>query len=121
MTAALQERTLHLPGDGSVLKDFVFVGDVVRMAVQARRARTEGQAAIFVIGTGKPTSLLDLVAAVRQVTGVALKVEVGPHSRQDAVVSIGNPEKAFEQLHQMPEIQLHAGLELVFAGMASRR
>ncbi|MCA9571606.1 MAG: NAD-dependent epimerase/dehydratase family protein, partial [Myxococcales bacterium] len=120
LLAALEDRPLALPGDTGVVRDFVFASDVVRMAVQARRAMSDGPA-VFVLATGRPTSLIDLVAAVRRVTGAVLRVEVGPASRHEPRMCVGNPRPAREQLFLEPEVALDAGLEATWEWLKRTR
>lgn len=121
LVGALEGRTVSLPGDGGVVRDFVFAGDFIRAAVQARRARTDEASARFPIATGEPTSLLELVAAVRRVTGAVLKVDVGPASRHDPLVQVGDPSFTNDQLHVTCDTSLDAGLQLTWDWLQRRR
>jgi nucleoside-diphosphate-sugar epimerase len=121
LLAARDERALTLPGDGGVVRDLVFAGDFVRVALQARRARTSGGSARFVVASGHGTSLLDLVAAVRRVTGVALRVDVGPASRNEPMVHIGDPAHTESELHVVCDTPLDAGLATTWEWLLRRR
>ena len=114
LTAALDESPLALPGDQGVRRDFVYAGDAVRVLLQARRVRSD-RPAVFVIGSGRPVSLLDLVAAVRRVSGRAPRLGVGPSSRDEPRHSVGDPRSTRERLHVEADTPLDAGLEQTLA------
>jgi UDP-glucose 4-epimerase len=62
-----------LPGDGSEVHDYIYVGDVARANVMAMGADVSGDG--FVIATGVDTSLNDVVNAVLRETGSNLQPE----------------------------------------------
>lgn len=62
----LQGEPCRIFGDGSQSRDYVFVGDVARATLAALDSPTGG---VFNIGTGTPTSVLDLYEVCRHVTG----------------------------------------------------
>jgi UDP-glucose 4-epimerase len=67
--AALSEgRTPAIFGDGQQTRDFTYVTDVVAaLRLAAQRPGVSG--AVCNVGTGRPTSLLDLVAALNRLLG----------------------------------------------------
>jgi len=64
---ALRDKPIHIWGDGSVVRDYVYVTDAVDAMLKA--ASFEGAPRIFNIGSGKGTSLKELVAAIGQLLG----------------------------------------------------
>lgn len=62
--------------DGRQMRDFVFVEDAVRATVLALRAEIEGTA-IANIGTGHPTSIIELAEVVGDLVGFDLPPVVG--------------------------------------------
>ena len=64
-------------GDGSQVRDFLFVGDLVR---GIRAAITNGVSGVFQLGSGRPTSVNELIAAIgRTVAGeTAVRVQYAP-------------------------------------------
>lgn len=84
-------------GDGLQVRDFVYVGDVVRYLVAAMDNGPK-DAAFYNICTGRSTSVLDLAAAIAEICGVPLKVSHQPPRAGDIRTSIGDPaevNKAF--------------------------
>jgi UDP-glucose 4-epimerase len=84
-----QGKTPRVNGDGLQTRDFTYVGDVVQALTKA--AEAPGIAGrTYNVGTGRGTSVLDLVAALNRLLGTQLKPEHGParagdirHSRAD--------------------------------------
>ena len=70
---ALRDQPIKIWGDGSVVRDYVYVADAVDAMLKA--ASFEGTPRIFNIGSGKGTSLNELVAAIGQLLGRRVRVE----------------------------------------------
>ena len=64
-------------GDLSPRRDFVDVRDAVR-AYGLLAARPEAEGRVFNVGTGRPTVIGDLLAAILAAAGVEAKVETDP-------------------------------------------
>jgi UDP-glucose 4-epimerase len=60
-------------GDGSQVRDFLFVGDLAR---GIRRAIDAGVTGVFQLGSGQPTSLNELIAAIRRTVAGQVEVRV---------------------------------------------
>jgi len=87
--AMLRGKTPRIDGDGLQSRDFTYVGDVVQALTKA--ADTPGiSGRTYNVGTGRGTSVLDLVAALNRLLGTQAKPEHGAaragdirHSRAD--------------------------------------
>lgn len=84
--------TATLYGDGHQLRDFVYVGDCVRLVMAGMEKATTG-AEVFNVCTGTPSSLLDLIAALSDAGGRELRVETGPARVGDIRESFGDASK----------------------------
>lgn len=60
---ALQGKTLPVYGDGKQTRDYIYISDVVDAFVKATNKKVDGE--VFFIGTGVPTSLLDIVKMIK--------------------------------------------------------
>ncbi len=69
----LKGEELVVFGDGSQVRDFLFVRDLARGVRQALEARVCG---VFQLGSGRPTTLNELVAAIRDTVGASVNVRV---------------------------------------------
>jgi UDP-glucose 4-epimerase len=85
MRAALAGTGVRIYGDGSQRRDLVHVDDVVQAVLLAFDSGYSGRA---IVGAGRSVSVLELVAAVRAVTGAELPVEhiEAPAGEMPAVV-----------------------------------
>jgi UDP-glucose 4-epimerase len=75
MRAAAGNRGVQIYGDGTQLRDYVHVDDVVQAIMIALRA---GHTGPLIVGSGRSESVNDLVAACREVTGAAIPAEHVP-------------------------------------------
>jgi UDP-glucose 4-epimerase len=97
-------------GDGQQTMDFVFTTDIARANLRA--AESDVTDAVFNIGTGTETSLLELAEALLDVMGRGdLAVEFGPARAVNGVTRrLASIEAAQQQLGWKPEVDLRAGL-----------
>jgi UDP-glucose 4-epimerase len=93
-------------GDGRQTRDFVYVGDVVD-AVLAAVGHGGG---VFNVGTGVETSVADLHAVCRLVTGVDREPEFLPARPGDVMRSVIDPSLAARELGWRPRHDLETGL-----------
>lgn len=117
MRAALSGDTVSVYGDGHQQRDLVHVDDVVAAIVAAWQRRFTGTA---IIGAGESVSVLEMVEAVRAVTGCALPVEhvpAKPGEMPAVIVDIGH---AREQLGYRPAVSLLDGLATVWKDFTER-
>ena len=65
---AMDDQTIPLMGDGRILRDFVYVDDVIdALLLSAERPAADGE--IFNVGCGKPIDFRDLAAHVVRIAG----------------------------------------------------
>jgi len=101
-------------GDGGQTRDFVYVGDVVRATVAAA-----GHAGgVFNVGTGVETSVTELHAACRRVTGYEREPDYEPARPGDVRRSVIDPSLAERELVWRPEHELEDGLRLTWPAVA---
>lgn len=117
--ALLAGRQPRILGDGLQTRDFVHVSDVVS-ALVAAGAAPGASGAVCNIGTGRATSLLDLLATLSGVLGVAAKPEFGPARQGDIRDSCANITRANQLLGYQPRVSLREGLADTIAWMRAR-
>ncbi|WP_456482658.1 SDR family oxidoreductase [Methanopyrus sp.] len=104
---AARGEPLTVFGDGEQTRDFVFVEDVARVTAEAVE-RGEG---VYNVGTGRETSVNDIVDAVKAVTGVEVEV-VYEDPRPGEVRRIClDPSRARKELGFKPCVGLEEGIE----------
>jgi len=101
-------------GDGLQTRDYVYIADVVR-ATLAAAGHAGG---VFNIGTGVETSVNDLHAACRRVTGYDREPRYVPARPGDALRSAVDPSLAARELGWRPEHELDEGLRLTWDAVA---
>jgi UDP-glucose 4-epimerase len=108
---AIRGGSLVVHGNGAQTRDYVYVDDVISAMIAAATAPGVNHL-IINVGSGKETSVLELVRLVMEVTGA--KVEVIENQRTDPGVSrmCADITLAREKLGYQPRISLEEGLRL---------
>lgn len=107
-----------IDGDGSQIRDFVYVEDVVDAFA---RAATKGGGLVCNIGTGKGTTIKRLYALMSQAAGSEMKARFGPPRPGDVHANVLSVERSRLHLGWRPFTPLRAGLAATIADAASRR
>jgi UDP-glucose 4-epimerase len=94
-------------GDGSQLRDYVYVEDVTDACV---RAADRGGSRYLNIGTGRETSVIDLYGYIRDFVGSSLEPEFAPAKAGDIPRSCLDPSAAEADLDWQPWTSLESGL-----------
>jgi UDP-glucose 4-epimerase len=105
----LSARRPTIFGDGHQVRDFVYVGDVVRanlLAAEAEHAPGE----VINICSGQAVSVIDLLQALAEILNCPLQVEHDAPRAGDIYRSLGDPSKAARLLGFAPETTLRDGL-----------
>ena len=100
---------LKVNGDGRQVRDFVYIGDVVR-CFQAAMAATDRGAKLFNVCTGRATSILELAETLAEIHDVAPCLTPAPPRTGDVRTSIGDPRAAAQALGVTCETTLAEGL-----------
>jgi UDP-glucose 4-epimerase len=104
---ALEGEPLVVYGDGTQRRDYLFVGDLVHGIETAIRQRVTGT---YQLGSGRPTSLIELIAALEQVCGRKLYVEHRPSRRGEVHSTWCNISKASQDFGYAAPTPLAEGL-----------
>jgi UDP-glucose 4-epimerase len=94
-------------GDGSIIRDFVFVGDVARANLMALN---KGDGEAFNIGTNKPVTVKKLFEAIGKEMKFAGKPSYGPARAGDLQANYLSYAKAKKQLGWEPKVNLEQGI-----------
>jgi len=103
--------TLVVHGDGSQTRDYVYVDDVVSALVAAATAPNINGLVINV-GSGKETSIRDLIKAVQNVTGSSAEVIYSPKTSAGVSRLCADLTLAGQKLNYRSSIGLDEGLRL---------
>ncbi|MBI1207289.1 MAG: NAD-dependent epimerase/dehydratase family protein [Azospirillum sp.] len=97
-------------GDGEQVRDFVYVGDVVRYLVAAMYRPRRG-APVFNICTGRPTSVNQLAQLLGDLCGRSVEAVPAPARGGDIRLSIGNPGQLTTEFGFSCNTELRSGLQ----------
>lgn len=118
ISRAVRKETIEIWGDGSVVRDFIFIDDVVDALIAA--AIDRGGVRVFNIGSGRGRSLREVITVIEQLMGVALGITWKPARRVDVPVSILATDRAKEFLSWTPKTSFESGLEQTIKWWQSR-
>jgi len=88
--------------DGSAVRDYIHVVDLAKAHVAAIKRLKEGNGGsnydVFNIGTGKGSSVLEIISAFENVNGEKLDYKIGPRRAGDVVKVFGDVTKSNQEL-----------------------
>jgi nucleoside-diphosphate-sugar epimerase len=119
ITAALHGGEIEVYGDGRQTRDFTFVRDAVEANVLASKnlmagggsgANGEGGSAIYNIGGGSRSSVLEVLEIIRRETGAEPPVRFMEKARGDVLDTWADTSRAASELGFAPTVGLEEGL-----------
>ena len=108
LSRAFENKRTEIWGDGSVVRDYIFVDDVVD-ALEAAAA-DDSDERVFNIGSGRGRSLREVIGAIETQLGEKLMIDWKPGRPIDAPVSILAIERAKNALGWGPKTTFEEGL-----------
>jgi UDP-glucose 4-epimerase len=112
-------KTITIWGDGSVVRDYIYIDDVVRAFLKALTHTSNHR--IFNIGTGVGTSILDLLTKIAQVTGIKPKVEYSVGRPVDISRNVLDSTRANECLDWRAQTDCGTGIQKTWDWICSGR
>ena len=92
--------------DGTCLRDYVHVDDLSRAHIAVfDKLATPGTQLFYNLGTGKPTSVLEVIKAVEKVSGLKVPVTFAPRRAGDPPALYADSSKAQRELNWTPKFQ----------------
>lgn len=98
--------TVTVYGDGSVVRDYLYIDDFVLACLKA----LTGPSGIYNCGAGQGTSLASLLELIERVTGRVLQIEYQPVRASDVKRIVLDIKLAEEQLNWVPSVSLEEGV-----------
>ncbi|MFN4204591.1 MAG: NAD-dependent epimerase/dehydratase family protein [Tabrizicola sp.] len=111
MRRALAGSEFQVWGDGSLVRDYLYVGDLARLCRLAAESSLVGT---FNAGSGHGTSLQTLIDHVMRISGRSFPVNCGDARTVDVPVNVLDVALAADSLGWVPETPMQEGLRLTW-------
>lgn len=105
---ALNDEVIEIWGDGSVTRDYIYVGDVVQAFLKAMRS--SGEHRFFNIGSGEGRSLNELIGAIESLVGRPVTRRFLPARAFDVPTNVLDISRAKAFLDWQPKTSFYDGL-----------
>ncbi len=112
---AVESRPIEIWGDGTTIRDYVYVEDVVDALILC--ISYAGPEILFNIGTGRATSLNDLVKLIQQQHSHPVTVNYRPARNFDVPVNVLDNRRAAQALGWTPRVSLETGIKRIIEGL----
>jgi UDP-glucose 4-epimerase len=106
LDALLARGTPKIFGNGAQTRDYVFVGDVVRASLAA----AERDGGVYNVGTGRETSVVELLELCQRIAGTRVDPAFMPARPGEIQRSVLDISRAVDELGWRPEHSLEDGL-----------
>jgi UDP-glucose 4-epimerase len=116
-TRLLDGRHPKVFGDGLQTRDFVFVGDIAAANVLALDSERTGA---LNVGTGKETSVAEVVGMLVEASGKDVAVEMAPAKDSEVRRVCLDPRRAASWIRWQPRIDVYHGLQQTWAWFSTR-
>lgn len=115
LSRSLAGKPIEIWGDGSVIRDYIYIDDLVEALMLA--AAHDGPGRIFNVGSGEGRSLRDIVTAINRLIGTEISIEYRPGRPVDVPVSVLDTSYAAYELGWRPRTVFDDGLRATIAWM----
>lgn len=113
--AMLENRPLPVYGNGSIVRDYIYVADLTRAIELFLLAPSIGPAPLIVnIGSGIGHSIREVIDEMKNVSGRALDIDWLPARNYDCEYNVLSFARAEQVLGWQPTVDLRLGLDLLW-------
>ncbi|MFI7744674.1 NAD-dependent epimerase/dehydratase family protein [Kocuria rhizosphaericola] len=110
VTAAQTDQIITIFGDGSQVRDFTYVDDVVEANILAGIACDPAPGAVFNVAGGSSISVNEVLETVAEIHGQPLNIKYVGRSLGDAIRTGGATQKISDELGWHPNVSVDDGL-----------
>jgi len=107
LVRAMACETLEIWGDGSIVRDYMHVGDLARLCVSALESNSCG---VFNAGSGEGHSINQIIAMIRDMTGGTSEVRYKAARAFDVQEVVLDISRATAQFGWQPSVSLRDGI-----------
>lgn len=104
-----ENQAIEIWGDGSVVRDYVYVTDVAQIITQS--ISYQGTQKVFNVGSGQGYSLNEILAVCKKVSQKDPNVTYLDGRSFDVPINILSIKKAQEELHWQPSTSIEEGIQ----------
>lgn len=112
LSRAMKGEKLIIWGDGSVVRDYLFISDLINAIVTA--SNYKGKEKIFNIGSGLGYSINSIIKIIRNTIGSEVSIEYRDSRKFDVPTNILCIDKAKEFMNWEPLISVPEGIEKLY-------
>lgn len=112
----MEKEPLPVFGDGSMIRDYIYVGDAVDMIIATVESGSLKHK-VYNIGQGTGVSVSQLIECMKQATGASISIEYfeAPKTFVDSIVL--NNRRFIEEFQINPKVDLTTGINLIWQEM----
>lgn len=115
---ALRGEGVCIWGDGEVVRDYLFIDDLVEFVAEAGFGNRTG---IVNVGSGQGHTLNQILRMVREASGAALPVEYAPKRGYDVAEIVLDITRATTDFNWRPEVSLAVGIRRTWLAQKARQ
>lgn len=116
---AIRRQEIGIWGDGSIMRDYIHVSDIVNALVKA--AAYEGDPKIFNVGGGQGHSLNDIIGVIENITRLSIQPKYMPGRLFDVPINVLDISRAKMYLNWQPAVGLFEGISRMYEWMLKER
>lgn len=115
LKACVAGNPFEIWGDGSVIRDFLYVEDLVEAVIKAITHHSDTR--LFNVGSGVGTTLLDAIELCKQVSESDIGLTFNKPRNSDVKINVLDRSLAARELGWEPSTSLKAGIQKTFEWM----
>ncbi|MBU3968913.1 GDP-mannose 4,6-dehydratase [Patescibacteria group bacterium] len=115
----LQRKSIEMSGRGEKIRDFTYVGDIVRGILLSLKSNIKYD--IINLGNSKPISLQKLLNIVEKEIGIKAKIRNRPSNKSSVEMTCADISKARKILKWKPETELKDGINKLVVWIRNNR
>ncbi len=118
ISCALQSRSLQVHGDGTQIREFTYIDDIVEANVIAGWAQIDPGVIINLSG-GTAISINEVLDLLEDIHGRPLNLEMGEAALGDVFRTGGSTDRALNLLGWQPKVEIQSGLAREYEWLAT--
>lgn len=115
---AILNEQVHIWGDGSIIRDYVYIEDVARAFLLASSLVNEIK--VFNIGSGEGHSIKNIISNIENLTGQPMRLTYLASRPFDVPSNVLDISRAKTVLNWQPQVNLQEGLARTYAWMKTQ-